>query len=112
MVAADVRAELRDVDVIEQARTCLADTASRGSTPEERETAEEWLVHAQRDEQQVEQFHQRTSVRRSAATAHARVAIRAGKRNGGGPVKRPAATPIGDAWSASCGVRARPGSRP
>jgi hypothetical protein len=91
MVEADVTAALRDADVVAQARTCLADTASRGSTDEEREAAEAWLVHALRDDQQVAQFHQRISVRRPAATA--RVAIRAGTRHGGGTVKRPAATP-------------------
>jgi hypothetical protein len=68
MVEADVTATLRDGDVVEQARTCLADTTSRGSTAEERGGAEAWLVHALRDEHQVEQFHQRTSVRQPAAT--------------------------------------------
>ena len=39
-----------------QARTCLADTAIRGSTAEEREAAAAWLVHAVRDEQHVARF--------------------------------------------------------
>ena len=112
MVEADVTAALRDVDVVDQARTYLADTASRGSTAEEREAADAWLVHAVRDEQQVEQFHQRTGV--SRPTAQARVAIRAGKRNGG-PVKRPAvtpATPSTRSRSAAGRVRARSARRP
>ena len=44
---------LRDPQVLEEARTCLAETASRGSTPEEREAAVAGLEDAARDERQV-----------------------------------------------------------
>ena len=79
----DFVAALHDPAVVEQARICLADSASRGSAPEEREAAEAWLVHAVRDEQHVERFRRRTPSRRPVV-----------KRNGaGGAVKRPAVTP-------------------
>ena len=55
------RSRVTHAAVVEQARTRLADSANRGSTAEEREAAAAWLVHAVRDEQQVEPFHQRTS---------------------------------------------------
>jgi hypothetical protein len=95
----DVVAALHDADVVKQARTYLADTASRGSTAEEREAAAAWLVDARRDDQLVKPLHQRTSVRRPAA-------IRAGNRNGGGPVKRPATRGVFLRGGAS---RVRPG---
>jgi hypothetical protein len=85
---------LHDADVVDQARTCLANTASHGSTAEEREAAEAWLVHAVRDEQQVEQFHQRTSGRRPRATANARAATAVTRNGASRPVKRSAATPV------------------
>lgn len=84
MVEADVTDALRDADMVAQARTCLADTMSCGSTPEEREAAEAWLVHALRDDQHAERFHRRTASRRPVI-----------KRNGaGGSVKRPALIPV------------------
>ena len=43
MADADLSAMLRDPQALEGARTCLADTASRGSTAEEREAAVAWL---------------------------------------------------------------------
>ena len=84
MVEADITAALGDGDVVDQARTYLADTASRGSTTEEREIAEAWLVNAVRDDQHAERFHRRTASRRPVI-----------KRNGaGGSVKRPAVIPV------------------
>jgi hypothetical protein len=41
---------LRDPQALEGARTCLEDTASRGSTEEERQTALAWLENVVRDE--------------------------------------------------------------
>jgi len=91
MAEADVTAALRDAAVVEQARTCLADTAIRGSTVEEREAADAWLVHALRDERQIEQFHQRTPTRRPTVPAGAATTV---KRNDvSSPVKRAAVTP-------------------
>ncbi len=49
---ADCTSALRDPQALEGARTCLEDTASRGSTAEERETALAWLQQAARDEHQ------------------------------------------------------------
>ena len=46
-------APLRDPQALEGARTCLEDTASRGSTAEEREAARAWLQQAARAEHQV-----------------------------------------------------------
>ena len=53
MADADCAATLRDPQALEGARTCLADTASRGSTAEEREAAVAWLQQAARNEHQV-----------------------------------------------------------
>lgn len=50
MADADLSAALLDPQALEGARTCLADTASRGSTAEEREAAVAWLEHVVRDE--------------------------------------------------------------
>jgi hypothetical protein len=44
---------VRDPQVLEAARTCLAETASRGSTAEERAAAVAWLQEAARDERQI-----------------------------------------------------------
>ena len=88
MVDTDLTTALRDPKVLEQAERVAA-TASRGRPAEEREAADAWLIHARRDEQQVEQFHQRTVSRRPRATVKALVALPAGKRN----VKRPSVTP-------------------
>lgn len=43
---ADLTAALHDVDAVGRARTWLAETASRGSTAEERNAAEAWLREA------------------------------------------------------------------
>ena len=53
LAEADIPRALRDPDRLEGARTCLAETASRGSTVEEREAALAWLEEAPRDEHQV-----------------------------------------------------------
>jgi hypothetical protein len=53
MADADLSAALRDPQALEGARTCVADTASRGSTAEEREVALAWLQEAARSERQV-----------------------------------------------------------
>ena len=50
MADADLSTALRDPLVLEDARTCLAETAGRGSTDEERQTAQAWLQQAARDE--------------------------------------------------------------
>ena len=92
MVEADVTAALVDVDVVDQARTYVADTAIRGSTAEEREAAAAWLVHAVRDEQHVARFHQRTPSRRPTASARATTTVK--RNNAGSPMKRPAVTPV------------------
>ena len=107
MVEADVTAALRDADVVDQARTCLADTAIRGSTAEEREAADAWLVHALRDERHVERFHQRTvASRRPVSQTQRRQQL--GEATGGdtGDARRRTAR------SAAGGVRARATRRP
>ena len=43
MADADLSTALRDPQLLEGARTCLAETADRGSTAEEREAAIAWL---------------------------------------------------------------------
>ena len=48
----DVTVALHDAEAIDQARTCLAATAGRGSTPEERDAAEAWLRDVHREAQQ------------------------------------------------------------
>ena len=53
MAEADFSTALRDPQVLEDARTCLEDTARRGSTAEERAAAVAWLQEAARDEHQV-----------------------------------------------------------
>ena len=52
MADADLSPALRDRQLLEGARTCLAETAGRGSTVEEREAAVVWLQEAARDERQ------------------------------------------------------------
>ena len=52
MADADCSTALRDPQLFEGARTCLAETADRGSTVEEREAAVVWLQEAARDERQ------------------------------------------------------------
>ena len=84
----DFVAALHDPAVVEEARTRLSDSASRGSTAEEREAAGAWLGAAVRDEQHVARSHQRTSIRRPTPQAHAATTV---KRTGAGsPGKRPA----------------------
>ena len=53
MADVDFTPALRDPQVLEGARTCLEDTASRGSTTEEREAALAWLQEAARSEHEV-----------------------------------------------------------
>jgi hypothetical protein len=53
MAEADCTTALRDPQVLEGARTCLAETARRGSTAEERAAAGAWLEAAARDDHQV-----------------------------------------------------------
>jgi hypothetical protein len=53
MADADCSTGLRDPQVLEGARTCLEETASRGSTAAERMAAAAWLQEAARDEHQV-----------------------------------------------------------
>ena len=67
MADAEYATALRDPQVLEAARTCLAETASRGSTAEERAAATAWLHAAARDEHQVEQAQasRRPTARRS-----------------------------------------------
>jgi hypothetical protein len=52
MADADLSIALREAHALEGARTCLAETAGRGSTLEEREAAVVWLREAARDERQ------------------------------------------------------------
>ena len=52
MADADLSPALREPQVLEGARRCLAETADRGSTVEEREAAVVWLQEAARDERQ------------------------------------------------------------
>ena len=51
---ADLTTALRDAQMLEAARTCLEDTARRGSTAEGRAAAVAWLEEAARDEHQLE----------------------------------------------------------
>ena len=53
MADADLSTALRDSQLLEGERTCLDDTATRGSTVEEREAAVAWLQRAARNEHQV-----------------------------------------------------------
>jgi hypothetical protein len=53
MAEADLSTALRDPQVLEGARMCLAETANRGSTVEERDAASAWLQAAARDEHQA-----------------------------------------------------------
>ena len=50
---ADLSEVLRDPQAVEGARTCLEETANRGSTAEERQAAQAWLQQAARNEHQV-----------------------------------------------------------
>jgi hypothetical protein len=52
MADADCSPALRDRSLLEGARACLAETADRGSTVEERKAAGVWLQEAARDERQ------------------------------------------------------------
>ena len=112
MVEADVTAALRDVDVPEQARTCLAETASRGSTSDEREAAERgWSMRCAMTS--TSSGFTADTPRRPTAEARA---ARAVKRNGAGSsVKRPAATPATHGATLpdppACDVRARSARR-
>ena len=49
----DLTMALRDPQELEAARTCLAETISRGSTAEERDAAVAWLEDAARSEHPV-----------------------------------------------------------
>jgi hypothetical protein len=53
LAEADFSAALRDKQVLDDARTYLQDTASRGSTAAERAAAAAWLEEAAREEHQV-----------------------------------------------------------
>jgi len=53
MADVNLTTALRDPQGLEGARTCLAETASRGSTAEERDAAVAWLEEAARSEHQV-----------------------------------------------------------
>jgi hypothetical protein len=66
MAEADLTTALGDAQALESARTCLAETASRGSTTEERQAATAWLQEAARDEHQAEpaQVSRRPAARR------------------------------------------------
>src|SRR5262245_2262641 len=64
---ADYAAALQNATVVAEARTLLADSASRGSTVEEREAAEAWLTRVVRDEHQVEHVQHRRRRRRKVA---------------------------------------------
>jgi hypothetical protein len=52
MADADLSTALHDPQVLGEARTCLAETADRASTVEEREAAVAWLQEAARDARQ------------------------------------------------------------
>jgi hypothetical protein len=62
MAEADLTTALRDPQVLEIARTSLTETASRGSTLEERDAAIAWLEDAQRAEWQVERARSTAAV--------------------------------------------------
>jgi hypothetical protein len=49
LVATDLTTAMQEAEVLTQARGCLAESATRGSTPEERDAAEAWLLQAERD---------------------------------------------------------------
>jgi hypothetical protein len=61
---ADLTDAWHDADALEQARTCLAETADRGSTAEEREAAEVWLRETMRDARHVERGRSKAASRR------------------------------------------------
>ena len=82
MAEADLTTALRDPQVLEGARTCLAETVGRGSTAAEREAAGAWLEDAACDEHQVAQAQ---ASRRPAAPGPVRRPTRYGAhRNGSG----------------------------
>jgi hypothetical protein len=88
---ADLTDALQDAEAVEQARTCLAETASRGSTPAERDAAEAWLRETMRDARQVERVRAKAISRRSATTATRHVPARRPHRNGTATPAKPKA---------------------
>ena len=84
---------LRDEHELKRARTCLAETAGHGSTPEERDAADAWLRDAQRDGQQGEPARHRTLQPSRAAAKGANGTAnppKPARRDTGGPVTRKA----------------------
>jgi predicted transcriptional regulator len=71
-VDSDLGAAVQDAGVVTEARTVLAESVRRGSTPEEREAADRWLAEALRDESTRETAARRPTARRAPKTAAAR----------------------------------------
>lgn len=73
MVDADLSTALRDPQVLEVARTCLAETTGRGCTSEERAAALAWLQEAAQDEHQAARDeHEHQAERAPAASRPSR----------------------------------------
>jgi hypothetical protein len=96
MADADLTTALRDSQGLERARTCLAETASRGSTVEERAAAVAWLQAAARDEHQLEV--KRAVAKPQGSTAASRTPRVLARR----PHRSPRSTPSGASSSAFC----------
>jgi hypothetical protein len=78
---ADVLAALRNATVVSQARTLLAESASHGSTAEERQAADAWLTRVLRDERQVEHVQRRRGRPRKTAVRKPASRPRHGRRH-------------------------------
>lgn|SRR5262245_21420904 len=90
--AAAVVAALHDEAVVGMARASLTESATRGSTVEERTAAEAWLERARRDDQQVERGHHQvaTAMRPQSKSGPVR---RVSRNGSSGSEKRSAAKP-------------------
>src|SRR5262245_51877792 len=82
-------AALHDEAVMETARAALTESATRGSTVEERTAAEAWLERARREDQPITRAPQPAATVRKAAAVPTPRSARPANR----PVKRPRATP-------------------
>jgi hypothetical protein len=109
MAEADLSTALRDPQVLEGARTCLAETARRGSTAEEREAAGAGLEAAARDARQAARVpaSRRPAARRPGTVR--RPSCNGAPRNGAAtptvphaPRRSPRSMPSGASSSAYC----------
>ena len=86
LVATDLTKALHEAAVLAQARGCLTASATRGSTSEERNAAEAWLLQAERDGRPA-------APASAATTATPRTRPSAGPAHGAGKTPRAVAKP-------------------